>query len=55
MRKSMELIMEWFLIYRDAIQIAELIPKVIGKENVRVFSEPSSVNIFAEIRKPLHA
>ena len=32
----------------------EIIPTEIAKDSVHVFSEPSSVNIFAEIRKPLN-
>ena len=51
-RESMELIMDWLLLNRDARQMAELTPVGIAAEDVRIFSEPSSVNIFAEIRKP---
>ncbi len=54
-RGWMECMVEWFLIYRDTGKMHEIIPAGIGPDAVHVFSEPSSVNIFAEIRKPLYA
>jgi len=51
-RGWMECMVDWYLVYRDARQMRELIPGEIARDSVRVFSEPSSVNIFAEIRKP---
>jgi extracellular factor (EF) 3-hydroxypalmitic acid methyl ester biosynthesis protein len=54
-RGWMECMVDWFLVYRDANKMHEIIPAGILPDAVRVFSEPSSVNIFAEIRKPLHA
>lgn len=51
-RGWMECMVDWYLVYRDANQMEGIIPDVIEKDLVRIYSEPSSVNIFAEIRKP---
>jgi extracellular factor (EF) 3-hydroxypalmitic acid methyl ester biosynthesis protein len=51
-RGWMECVVDWFLVYRNAGKMREIIPSEIPQDLVRVFSEPSSVNIFAEIRKP---
>lgn len=53
-RGWMECMVDWYLVYRDARQMHEIIPEGIARDAVRVFSEPSSVNIFAEIRKPVN-
>jgi extracellular factor (EF) 3-hydroxypalmitic acid methyl ester biosynthesis protein len=53
-RGWMECMVDWYLVYRDAQGMRELIPTEINRDSVRIFSEPSSVNIFAEIRKPEH-
>lgn len=54
-RGWMECMVDWYLVYRDAAQMREFIPARIPGDSVRVFSEASSVNIFAEIRKPQNA
>ena len=54
-RGWMECMVDWYLVYRDAAAMREFIPDHIPSDSVRVFSEASSVNIFAEIRKPLNA
>lgn len=54
-RGWMECMVDWFLVYRDANKMREIIPAEIAGDSVHIFSEPSSVNIFAEIRKPQHA
>jgi len=54
-RGWMECMVDWYLVYRDAKQMHEIIPEGIPADAVRVFSEASSVNIFAEIRKPQNA
>jgi extracellular factor (EF) 3-hydroxypalmitic acid methyl ester biosynthesis protein len=54
-RGWMECMVDWYLVYRDARQMREIMPEGIPGDAVRVFSEVSSVNIFAEIRKPLNA
>jgi extracellular factor (EF) 3-hydroxypalmitic acid methyl ester biosynthesis protein len=53
-RGWMECMVDWYLVYRDAAQMRQLMPEGIAPDSVRVFSEVSSVNIFAEIRKPLN-
>lgn len=50
-RGWMECMVDWFLVYRDADKMRKIVPANISRESVRVFAEPSSVNIFAEIRK----
>jgi extracellular factor (EF) 3-hydroxypalmitic acid methyl ester biosynthesis protein len=54
-RGWMECMVDWHLVYRNARQMRELIPAGIPADAVRVYSEISSVNIFAEIRKPGNA
>ncbi len=49
----MEYVMEWHLIYRSAEQLLGLAPAGVPKENLTVLKDPSGVNIFLEIRKPL--
>jgi extracellular factor (EF) 3-hydroxypalmitic acid methyl ester biosynthesis protein len=51
-RGWMECMVDWHLIYRNAQQMAEIIPSHLPKDIVRIFAEPTSVNIFAEIQKP---
>jgi extracellular factor (EF) 3-hydroxypalmitic acid methyl ester biosynthesis protein len=48
----MEHFLEWFLIYRDARQMATLAPEQAAREDCAVRSEPSGTNIFLEVRKP---
>jgi extracellular factor (EF) 3-hydroxypalmitic acid methyl ester biosynthesis protein len=51
-RGWMEYMVDWHLIYRDADQMNDICPRHIPKEQIRVFIEPTGVNIFTEIRKP---
>jgi extracellular factor (EF) 3-hydroxypalmitic acid methyl ester biosynthesis protein len=50
-RGSLELILDWHLIYRDAVQFQNLCLGLIPKEMVRVRSDDTGVNIFLEARK----
>ena len=50
-RGSLELILDWHLIYRDAAQVATLCPEEVPQEEVRVLSDDTSVNVFLEARK----
>jgi extracellular factor (EF) 3-hydroxypalmitic acid methyl ester biosynthesis protein len=52
-RNEMEYFLEWHLIYRDSNAMRTLFPPRINPENILVRSEPSGVNIFLEIRKPM--
>ena len=51
-RNFIEHLLEWFLIYRDANQLAALAPKQAAPEDCRVVAEPTGANIFLEVRKP---
>lgn len=49
-RWSMELILEWHLIYRDEKEMEDLIP---GRAPARVYRDETGVNIFLELDKAL--
>jgi extracellular factor (EF) 3-hydroxypalmitic acid methyl ester biosynthesis protein len=51
-RGSLELILDWHLIYRDAGRVAALRPEGVPEEEVRVVSDETGVNVFLEARKP---
>jgi extracellular factor (EF) 3-hydroxypalmitic acid methyl ester biosynthesis protein len=51
-RGSLELILDWHLIYRNAQQFATLHPDGIPGSECRVASDESGVNLFLEARKP---
>jgi len=51
-RGWMEYMVDWNLVYRDAGQMAEIIPAEVPRENLHISVESIGVNIFAEIRKP---
>lgn len=48
---SLELILDWHLIYRNVPQFEQLCSGIIPKEKVRVKSDDTGVNIFLEARK----
>ena len=50
-RGSLELILDWHLIYRDAAKVAALCPEEFPKEEVRVLSDDTGINVFLEARK----
>jgi extracellular factor (EF) 3-hydroxypalmitic acid methyl ester biosynthesis protein len=54
-RGWMECMVDWHLVYRNARQMNGLLPKWLPKDLTHVIAEPTSVNIFAEIRKPENA
>ncbi len=51
-RQMMEYLMDWHLIYRDSKQLLTLAPEKAPRENCRVLSDETKVNIFLEVRKP---
>jgi extracellular factor (EF) 3-hydroxypalmitic acid methyl ester biosynthesis protein len=51
-RGSLELVLDWHLIYRDAPRFATLAPDGAAPESVRIYSDDTGVNIFMEARKP---
>jgi extracellular factor (EF) 3-hydroxypalmitic acid methyl ester biosynthesis protein len=50
-RNFIEFILDWQLIYRDSREILSLVPER-ALETTRVIAEPTSVNLFLNIRKP---
>jgi extracellular factor (EF) 3-hydroxypalmitic acid methyl ester biosynthesis protein len=52
-RNFIEHFLEWFLIYRDAQQLARLAPAQASPGDCRVVAEPTGTNLFLEVRKPL--
>jgi extracellular factor (EF) 3-hydroxypalmitic acid methyl ester biosynthesis protein len=52
-RNFIEHFLEWFLIYRNADQMADLAPHQASLADCRVVAEPTGTNIFLEVRKPL--
>ena len=51
-RSSLELLLEWHLIYRDTAQFATFAPDDAAAESVRLHSDDTGVNIILEARKP---
>ena len=51
-RGSLELVLDWHLIYRDAERFATFAPAGAPPDGVRVYSDDTAVNIFLEARKP---
>jgi extracellular factor (EF) 3-hydroxypalmitic acid methyl ester biosynthesis protein len=51
-QKSLEFLLEWHLIHRDATQARALIPDRAPQDSVRFTADSTGVNIFIEIRKP---
>ncbi len=51
-RNFIEHFLEWFLIYRDSKQLEALSPEQAAPEDCRVACEPTTTNIFLEVRKP---
>jgi extracellular factor (EF) 3-hydroxypalmitic acid methyl ester biosynthesis protein len=52
-KNIMEYIFEWHLIYRTGRELGALAPKQAPPEAVSITAEPSSSNVFLEVRKPL--
>lgn len=50
-RGSLDLILDWHLIYRGAEQIKRLCSDIDSPEDVRIHSDETGVNIFLELRK----
>lgn len=51
-RGSLELVLDWHLIYRDATRFAALAPSGAPADGVRIYSDETGANIFMEARKP---
>ncbi len=50
-RYSMELILDWYLIYRDARQFSGFVPAEVDANCVKVIAENVGANIFLEVEK----
>ncbi len=50
-RGSLELILDWHLIYRDAAQMAALRPEGAGEDDFRVLGDDTGINVFLETTK----
>ena len=53
-RHMLEFVLDWHLIYRNTRQSAFLIPEHLSPELVKIKRDPTTVNVFIEIRKPDH-
>ncbi len=51
-RRFIEFVLDWHLIYRDGEEVGSFCPDH-AREQAQVISEPSGVNIFLQVRKPL--
>ena len=51
-RRIMEYLLEWHLVYRSQDQLAELAPSQVKAEDMTVYADESGANIFLEIRRP---
>jgi extracellular factor (EF) 3-hydroxypalmitic acid methyl ester biosynthesis protein len=50
-RGSLELILDWHLIYRDALMASALRPEGASEDEIRIESDDTGVNVFLETRK----
>ncbi len=50
-RQMLDYLLEWHLIYRNAMQLRALAPAEISDDNIRVSADPTGVNIYLEIRR----
>jgi extracellular factor (EF) 3-hydroxypalmitic acid methyl ester biosynthesis protein len=53
-RYSMEYILDWHLIYREGQAMNKLAPDRAPADTVKVITDDTGVNVFLEIRRPLH-
>jgi extracellular factor (EF) 3-hydroxypalmitic acid methyl ester biosynthesis protein len=54
-RYSMEYILDWHLIYRDATRFRKTAPDIADDHQVAISGEATGANLFLEIRKPKYA
>jgi extracellular factor (EF) 3-hydroxypalmitic acid methyl ester biosynthesis protein len=52
-KNIMEYIFEWHLIYRTGQELGALAPKLAPADAISITAEPTSSNVFIEVRKPL--
>lgn len=51
-RGSLELILDWHLIYRNVAQFEQIGSGIIARDDIRIRSDKTGINIFLEARKP---
>jgi extracellular factor (EF) 3-hydroxypalmitic acid methyl ester biosynthesis protein len=51
-RGSLELVLDWHLIYRNAREMENIWPREISPDPARIESDETFVNVFLEARKP---
>jgi extracellular factor (EF) 3-hydroxypalmitic acid methyl ester biosynthesis protein len=51
-RNMLDYLLEWHLIYRNGQQMLQFTPERSRSDLVAVYADPTSVNIFLEVRKP---
>lgn len=54
-RHSMDYLLEWHIIYRNREQMTRLAPDNVTPPQCTISTDPTGVNLFLEIRKPLAA
>ncbi len=54
LRHGMEHLLDWHLNYRRAEEFVKLAPSSAASDSVRVIADDTGVNLFMEVRKPLH-
>jgi extracellular factor (EF) 3-hydroxypalmitic acid methyl ester biosynthesis protein len=54
LRHGMEHLLDWHLNYRRAGDFIKLAPSRAARDSVRVIADDTGVNLFMEVRKPLH-
>ena len=50
-RYSMEYILDWYLIYRNARQFVQVLPDGLPEDSTGVFADATGANLFLEVRK----
>ena len=51
-RYSLEYLLDWNLVYRNARQAETLVPENFPADSVSIISENTGVNVFIQVRKP---
>jgi extracellular factor (EF) 3-hydroxypalmitic acid methyl ester biosynthesis protein len=55
LRQGMEHLLDWHLVYRTGPELRALKPRAADPDSVFVRCDDTGVNVFLEVRKPLHA
>ena len=52
MRNGMEHLLDWNLLYRNAMQMRRLKPQRADDDSVKIYGDETGVNVILETRKP---